>query len=446
MMRRDRPGRLYLDRFAWIALALALILRIVVVLVFYVDGSPHGGDGVYYLTVAGQPARLGFPGEWGAPVTSIGPGYPLFLASFVALLPDSSPVWQLVAIRLGQALFDTLLVLMVYRIAFHLFGLQTARIALAAQALDARYLFQNGSIATEAVFIALFAAFMLAYLLAVDRLEWGRYRFAGLLLGLAILVRPVPTLFFVFVLLHALLIRGERRLAVSGSLWLVAVMLLVITPWFVRTGMVSGEFIPGADTVFSHFWLASREDGRELKGGAFYEIKIEEFSEDDFNRHTDSSEYTASGIRNILAEPFKWFGRAAGDTLGAYLQPYGTTFLIPSSGVGAREVLLDFVRGRAPFSDVTVQPGLLRRLLMYIWHFWGLVGGLAGIVMAWRDSWRQIFPLVAWIVYGTAIAAVLLIEPRYIFPLMFAFTIFASYATARLWTRLTGRTSAAPGS
>jgi uncharacterized membrane protein len=51
-------------------------------------------------------------------------------------------------------------------------------------------------------------------------------------------------------------------------------------------------------------------------------------------------------------------------------------------------------------------------------------------------------PLVAWIVYGTLVAAPLLVEPRYLFPLMFAFTVLAAYATTEVWDALQRRLGA----
>ena len=71
---------------------------------------------------------------------------------------------------------------------------------------------------------------------------------------------------------------------------------------------------------------------------------------------------------------------------------------------------------------------------MYLWHGWGVVFGLAGIALLLAQRKMQpAFPLLAWILYGTAVSAALLIEPRYVFPLMFAFTIFAAYASLSAW-------------
>jgi 4-amino-4-deoxy-L-arabinose transferase-like glycosyltransferase len=425
-----------LDRFVWIVLVAALVLRIAVLAAFYVDEEPHGGDASYYMLAAQQSCRLWLPDNPAGAFTSVGPVYPLFLLPFLSLIPDSAPVAQMVAVRSGQVVLDTLTVVLVYLIARHLFGQRVARVALVAQALDARYIFMLGSVATETLFIALFAAFMLVYLRAAAQDGWGTYRLAGLILGVAVLTRPQPILFPALLAIHALLRPKERRRALGGVAWLTGVMILVIAPWTVRTALISGELVPIANSAFSHIWRSSREDGRELTGRAFAQAKAETLAYGEEDVHTEGGEYLSAGVENILAAPGQWIGRMAGDTLGAYLQPYGTVMLVPRSEVGARQVLADFLRGRASARDVLAIPGLWRRLLMYVWHFWGLLGGLVGVVLAWREHWRRFFPLAAWIVYATAVAAPLLIEARYVFVAMFAFTILAAYASVHLWDKL----------
>ena len=126
-------------------------------------------------------------------------------------------------------------------------------------------------------------------------------------------------------------------------------------------------------------------------------------------------------------------GRIGKETLVAYLQPYGTVILTPS-GAGVKRALLDFVTGRGSLGDVLRVPGLFRRALMWLWHYWGLIGGVAGTVLAIRKrmGWA-IFPLLAWVAYVTGVTAVLLIEPRYVFPTMFVFSALAAYASVRAW-------------
>ena len=418
-------------RFVWVALAAGFILRVGVAWMAFPPQQALVSDSLYYVRIARHPLSL----INGADVTSSGPLYPLFLIPFFSLLPDDLPGLQVAAVQLVQALLDTASVWLIYRIGCQLFDERAGLIALVAQVLDPRYVFYTATITTETLFIPLFTAFVLLYLTAAFHNDLRKYRLAGVLLGLATLTRPVPLLFPVLLAVHARFHPQDRRQAMKGVAWLVGLMLLVLAPWIVRGVLVTGEFVPVSDTFFSHFWLNSRPDGREISGGAF-EPAVQEDIGTEAVGTTSGGDYLSAGLRNILDAPAQWAGKVIGDAARAYAQPYGTMLLIAPTDRGVKEVLRDFLSGGASFTDLLAIPALGRRLLMYLWHYWGLVGGLIGLVLALRKGWWRVFPLPAWVLYATAVTAVLLIEPRYVFPVMFAFTILAAYATLQAFEAL----------
>ncbi len=428
-------SKLKQNGFVWAALVVALTLRLVVVFTAYASAEPHTSDALYYILVAIEPVRLIARSD--AAVKAIGPLYPLFLVPFFHLIPERAATTQLIAVRVAQALLDTVAVGLVYLLARAAFGERVGRLALVVQATDARYLFQAGAIATETLFIALFVAFMLSYTLAIQRADLGKYRWAGVLLGLAILTRPVPLLFPVALAVLAWL-RPQARLW-KGLVWMTVMMLVIVLPWIIRTLVVTGEPIPIATTAFSHLWLASREDGRELGGQSWEQAAVQEAGEEGVDTaiaDLSGEEYVTTSVRNILAAPGQWIGRIVGDTVRAYLQPYGTHFLLDPSSTGVKDSLRDFLNGRTSLSQLLAIPGFGRRVLMYLWHFWGLAGGVVGAVWMGHDRRWNALPLVWWIAYGTLVSAPLLVEPRYLFPLMFAYTILAAYATVQGWDAL----------
>ena len=448
-MENSRPR---LDRFAWIVLALALALRVAVILIAFNTPEPHSGDGPFYIRTAQRPWLLGayrdekMQYERGVPVTSIGPMYPVYLIPLYNLIPDGAPLAPIVGARLGQAAIDTLTVLIVYLIAGRLFGVRVGRVALVAQALDVRYIFAAGPIASETLFIALFAAFMLAYTGATvpptPAAGWGRYRLAGLLLGLAQLTRPVPLLYPAVLAVHAWLHPADRKRALRGFAWLLGVAALIVAPWMARTAYVTGEFTPIVDTVFVHFWRNARPDREQITSDeALAEAAAEDTGFDGYrgqNPHVEGTEYVSAGVEHIREAPLRWVGRIVKDTLDAYLQPYGTVILTPP-GSGVKQAVRAFLAGEAPLGQVLAVPGLWRRALMYIWHYWALIGGATGAVLAARRRGWEIFPLAAWVVYVTGVTAPLLIEPRYLFPAMFALTILAAHASVWAWDALRAR-------
>lgn len=436
--------RLRSDHLLWVVLIAALLVRVAVILVAFQSAETFSGDGPFYISTARHLDRLWFPANLRRAVTSIGPLYPLFMAPFMHLIPKSAEVAQLVAVRLAQAGVDTLSVLFVYLLARRLFGERVGRIALIVQAFDPRYLFTNGTIATETLFIALFTGSLLAYLWADEGKQLGRYVLSGALLGLAVLTRPIPLLFPFVLLIYALLKRQERRQALRGWAVLFVTMALVIAPWMVRTTLVSGKLIPVSNTAFVHFWRASREDGDVITSDAAVKEAAEE---DNLDRSAQAEgiadPYVAAGLRNILEAPLPWLGRTIAKTVASYLQPYGTVILTPR-GAGVRQALQAFLDGEAPLGTVLTVPGLWRRLLMYIWHYWGLIGGIVGLVLIIPRRWRELLPLWGWLAYATAVTALLLIEPRYVFPVMFVLTILAAHATAQAWEALRVRRQAVP--
>ncbi len=428
--------RLRSKHLLWVMLIAALLVRMAVILIAFQSAETFSGDGPFYLSAARYLDRLWFPADTQQAITSIGPLYPLFLSPLVHLIPKSAEVAQLVSVRLAQAGVDTLTVLLVYVLARHLFGERAGRIALVAQAFDPRYLFTNGAIATETLFIALFIGSLLAYLWADEAKQMGRYALSGVLLGLAVLTRPIPLLFPLVLLAHTLIKPQGRRQALRGWAALMVAMAVVVTPWMVRTALLSGKLIPVSDTAFVHFWRASREDGDVITS----DIAIKEAAEEDNLDRSAKAEglvdpYVAAGLRNVLEKPLPWLERTVERTVASYLQPYGTVILTPR-GAGVRQKVQAFLAGEASLGEVLAVPGLWRRLLMYIWHYWGLIGGAAGLALILRQRWRELLPLWGWVVYLTGVTAPLLIEPRYVFPAMFALTILAAHATSWAWDAL----------
>ncbi len=417
-----------LDRFAWIILGLALILRIAITQVVLSDGM-HMGDSLYYRIVASEPIRLLYNEV--APVTSIAPLYPILLIPFYQLIPASMPLVQLQAVQIAQAILDTFTLILLYLLVIRLFDRRAARAALVIQAFDIRYAFQDGKIVTEVLFICLMVGFMLVYLNAASEGKMKSYREAGLLLGLAVLTRPISLLFPAVLAIHAWFHPQGRRPALKGVTQLTGIMLLMIAPWVIRASLASGDFVPLADSFFSQLFLSSRDD-QESGDGLTEEIIREEIGSDSFNE-TSNQQYLQAALGNILSTPWQWGKRIIGDTLRAYSQPYPTLLLIAPSEKGARDIIRDFFAGQASLLDVLSISGLWRRLLMYVWHFGGLAGGLVGLALAWRNYRWQLLPLYGWVIYLTATTAALLIEPRYVFPAMFVFTILTAYAAIRLY-------------
>jgi 4-amino-4-deoxy-L-arabinose transferase-like glycosyltransferase len=408
-------------------LVIALGIRLVVISAVFQTTDGYAGDSAYYMTIARNLHRLGLsPSNPAVAALSSGPLYPIFLAPFLNGLPD--PLTQIMAARVAQAVLDVMTVALLCAIAKRMFGEQTAYLALVIQALDPRYILQTALIATETLFIMLFAAFVWLYLAAVDKRSLPRYFAAGLLLGLATLTRPIPLLYPLVLAVHAWAIRRTQQRAWAGFGLLALGMALLVVPWMARNIYVTGgEFVPVADTAATHLWMSSREEGGDLGGGDFEQARAEDMGG---NYPYESSDYTGGALRNILAHPLVWLGQIGKATLAALLQPYGTVILSEMGGPSFLSVVQDVLHGEAPLSAMWQVSGFWRKLVIYVFHYVALAGGVVGIVASARQ-WRQTLPLVGWIVYGIAVVAPLLIEPRYVFPVMPYLMLFAASAITR---------------
>ncbi len=181
------------------------------------------------------------------------PLFPLWLA------PLLTPGGGVAIARLAQVVLGTLLIVLIYRLT--LAAWHNGPRALLAALLAALYFpliaFSNYLMA-ETLLLVLLCSLLLVLLAFVRRPSpWGAAG-AGVLLGLAMLTKPIA-LACVPALLVALW-NGERQWATrlrSMSLAL-ALCVLVLAPWTVRNWNVHQRFIPLDTTAGFNLWFGSR--------------------------------------------------------------------------------------------------------------------------------------------------------------------------------------------
>jgi 4-amino-4-deoxy-L-arabinose transferase-like glycosyltransferase len=235
----------------WIAiLALALVARLAAAA--WWQSRLGEGRAFYFPDSAGywELARTiarGEPYQYLSPEARIfrTPGYPALLASLYVLFPDGPPV---MAARVLSAIFGTAAVAIAGWWTTQLFD---ARAGLFAGVLTALY---PGGVALGAFVLseAPFCPLMLAHL-ALWGMAWRAEHtsraiawslVAGVAAGLATLMRPSWLLFTPFALAIGLLFTANRpRQAVTGAV-MSAALVLVMLPWWIRNGQLTGHFVP----------------------------------------------------------------------------------------------------------------------------------------------------------------------------------------------------------
>jgi hypothetical protein len=238
-----------------LVIALALMLRIV-----EVQGTSHTSPRFAhsYVVLGGQIASSGDyssdqPGAGGAqagPTSYVAPGYPYLLGGLDRITgnpPTSSA--QVHVDQLAQAVLGALIVGLIGLIAFELFGVDMALLAMALAAIYPAMIEMASVVAAE----TLTTAFMLVAVWATlrlrrssDPLRWGIA--AGVFTGLAALTDASAIL---LVIPLAIGVTSPRpvvgRRPVAGPVVLVIATLLTLTPWLIRDGVVMHRFVPITD-------------------------------------------------------------------------------------------------------------------------------------------------------------------------------------------------------
>lgn len=251
-------------RWTWIVFLLALTVRLVF-LAFVYDGpnSLHQPDSPAFE----QPARglveygvIGLPQMDGAtpePFTERVPGYILFLAALLIAWPSS------IAVALVQAVLDSITC-----VAISAFARQVApRLGPAAglvAALAPNMVIQSSQILSDSLFLLPFTLFLTASLRATSQPLLRHAALAGLWLGIATLIRPVPWILIgLMPVVLAVMVRGWRhRIKLAATM--LSVALITITPWLARNAIVAGHWQLASQTgVHALYWVVplTREYG-----------------------------------------------------------------------------------------------------------------------------------------------------------------------------------------
>jgi 4-amino-4-deoxy-L-arabinose transferase-like glycosyltransferase len=235
--------------------ALGLAVRLAVV----AWGPPfhHAPDAAEYERIAMNVGRgVGFssaaPGDplW-HPLSWRTPGYPLFIAVHYALA--GGPVRE--AVYVSQAVLDAATAPLVIAIGTRLFAPEVAFLAGLLYALHPLPSLWVATLGTEALIACLLTLATLLVYRTFERPSARRGAWAGLVFGLALLVRPTPQLFLPVVVALILWPRlsgvpaanpadsglGARLRAAAAVVLLAA---LVVSPWALRNYRVHGAFIP----------------------------------------------------------------------------------------------------------------------------------------------------------------------------------------------------------
>ena len=229
------------------------------------EASPYplvAGDSSYYANWADALlTRHAYEDKDGVPLRVQPPGYPALLAGIKAVTGSVAPVVVL------QILLAAFAAVLIYRVARTVVLLPYALVPALVYGIDPMVAFTDSAVMTDGLFSALLIC--IVYLAFFSRpvrgetilhpfreieasngagvksvVRWGS---AGLLLGIAIMIRPIAQfLIIVFPVLYLLRVRffggfenGSRAKSIGVFLMVCA---LILTPWMVRNQRTFGSF------------------------------------------------------------------------------------------------------------------------------------------------------------------------------------------------------------
>lgn len=325
-----------------------------------------------------------------------------------------------------QAIAGTISAYLAYRIAWKMSDDErVGYVAGIVLALSPVMLREPSSILTESFYILFLLLGFWLYLEAVDKGKIWYFVLAGIVFGLATLTRATSLLFPLGLATQLLLIHlkdWKRGL------------------YFAFVLIISYSLMAGTWTAFNWLKYQRLVIGSEQLTGAFWRGAVEtDGSPRENDAQLGEQSYEEQAAEVIASDPNAYIKRRFAELLEAYLQPHGTLGL---GGDSLKVMAEDWIRSGFSiegFFSLINGEGFWPKLIIYLFHYIGLFGGILGMLLSWKQ-WRFSLALIGFIGYTTVLHFVLLALPRYIFPTYPIFWIFAAFFLVWLWDKLKGHT------
>jgi 4-amino-4-deoxy-L-arabinose transferase-like glycosyltransferase len=408
-----------------VILALALVLRMGYAMAQdhtlpYTDG---GSDSQWYL-------QTGYGLVTGAEFLHFPPPplYLMFIGSAQALFGEASPA-AIIAIRVLQVAMSVGICYFAYRTASLVGGERAGLLVAVVLAITPSFVIEPARITTETLYMCLVSGALWLY---VSRIATLRERtlslkvlaWVALFLGLATLTRAVTLLFPLGLALFLVLLVGWRR-TWRGVVTLLVVYSAVVATWTVYTKVRWDRWVIASEQFNAMLYL----------GAAGYEdpFTADEQLEEDVpgleligsSLEQRQSAYVEGTATVVSADIGGYLLRRMSELASAYLQPHGIVYF---EGESLRDLALHWLREDrtlAGLGALISGDAFVPKLALYLLHYAGLLAGLAGM-WATRKQWRQTLPLIGFIAYTTLLHVFVLALPRYIFPTMMIWWLFAA--------------------
>jgi 4-amino-4-deoxy-L-arabinose transferase-like glycosyltransferase len=404
----------------------ALILRVIFVVVLDPSPDVSGGDANWYMQ---NGRHLMTSGKTRGPLQTA-PLYPMFVGTVQVLVPGwPAPETQytfaeMQAVRLIQSVLSASLCVFITLLGQRLLSARAGWIAGIVMAINPAFIIEAGNPATESIFLWCVFGGLTLYIVMQDQLTVRSITAVGVLFGLATLTRAVFLLFPLGIVLHLFLTHRDhwRRFAAA----LLITYGAVISTWTVYNLVAWDRIVIGGEGIVSFVYQGAEEQGSPDEIDEILGVQDQQ----------DRAEKMKNAIQhNIFGDPLGWGLHRVKNLLKAYVQPHNTTYF---AGESIRFAAQDWVQNDRTLDgliDLTRIEAFWQKLAIYVFHFGALAFGALGMVVL-RQRWRELLPLYGVVIYFTGIHLLLLALPRYLFPMLPAYTIFAAGTVVMVWDRI----------
>lgn len=199
-----------------------------------------------------------------APVSSRPPFYPLVLALAARLI---GPGENFVHLMLVQAVIGSLSVVIIYFIARHIFGRQTAIITSLWAAAYPLFVYYCGLLLSETLAIFLFLLFFFMFVTHLRERRRAPLVFASLVYVALIHTDPRFLFHLPFIFLYLFIATGDMKRAARAYLLFVIVAVLCSLPWAVRNHVAYTDRFVLINTTTLDIWTRSALTNTYESGG-----------------------------------------------------------------------------------------------------------------------------------------------------------------------------------
>ncbi len=343
------------------------------------------------------------------PTARRSPAYPLFLGFIYWIFGIS----QKTALFF-QSVFDTLTCLVIYYIALNLFSCRyTALLSSLIWAIYLPGVLFVIKFYSEPLFTLLLSLFIFFSLKSLKSPRTINFIWAGVLLGLTSLCRPVTQLFFVFAFLYYLIyFRNQKRKAFYAGAILFFSFALTLTPWAVRNHLLFKRFIPASTLLGYNLFI---DNALVLKKDDYLApLELDEYQA--FENDIDNR-YGKSGSLNE-AERGDIYLKEALKAIRAYPLRYLNLCL-------RRLTRLWFNLGMRDY-------GKLKEYAFFCFNAPLMLSAILAITL-FKGKWLKLAcPLLFLILYNTLVHMLLVADIRFAIPIMPHLIILAAFALTRL--------------